>query len=136
MSATFRDLLARLNESDLIVHIVPHQFEMSSLTGALQYVTTTETDRILRVLLRPLLSSSVGRRQAIATLGHELQHAVEIADAPAVGTQVAFEAFYRQHGSPGRISGAHDTQKARDVESRIFAELRSDAPGCPLNHPD
>jgi hypothetical protein len=62
----------------------------------------------------------------IATLGHELQHAVEIAEAPEVVDARSLARFYARVGSE-RTSGAcrlFDTQAAVDIGWQVSRELR------------
>lgn len=61
--------------------------------------------------------------ESIALLGHELQHAVEIADAVEVGDEQDMEALYVRIGVR---RGAHiyDTVAAQDMGRRIRRELR------------
>ena len=70
-----------------------------------------------------MLNTHVDRDRVVATLGHELQHAVEVARAPGIRTPTELEAFYLQHGVQSGIPNAHDTIEAREIELVIRAEL-------------
>ena len=58
----------------------------------------------------------------IATFGHELQHALEVADAPEVVSLASFAAFCAQRGKPNK-PGHFETQAAQQVAKRIRTEL-------------
>src|SRR5687768_5435932 len=79
-SSTFRSILADIEASDIIVYVQAEPLPGKSYIGALRFVSSTTTTRLLRVVL----SINVDRERVIATLGHELQHALELAQAPAV----------------------------------------------------
>jgi hypothetical protein len=58
----------------------------------------------------------------VVTLGHELQHALEVAGASQVVSQATFAAFYARIGQAHR-PGRCETRAARQVALRIRAEL-------------
>jgi hypothetical protein len=118
-SDTFRRLVDRLHQSDLIVYVTAGRFKTMQLSGGLQFVVATETARILRVQL----DLSLDREHLIVMLGHELQHAVEVANAPEVGDKRIFAEHYRLHGLPSVFERAWDTREARRLEAKIRAEL-------------
>jgi len=66
-------------------------------------------------------------RRNISTLAHELQHAVEIADRPAIVDEGTFARVYAQIGhatrpSPGARHG-FDTVAAISIGHRVWREL-------------
>jgi hypothetical protein len=80
-SPTFQRLVRRLEHSDVIVYVdltvdVPPQ-----LVGALRFLTMTKSSRFLVVRLNRTLAPGAA---LVGILGHELQHAVEVADAEDV----------------------------------------------------
>ena len=76
------------------------------------------------------LDAALTGNDAIATRGHELQHAVKVAAASAVVDRRSFEQFYRQVedscgvGAAGRFPARFDTATARDVGRRVLAGVR------------
>ena len=60
--------------------------------------------------------------ELIVTFGHELQHALEVADAPQVVSLASFAAFCAQRGKPNK-PGHFETQAAQQVAKRIRTEL-------------
>jgi len=120
-SATFRDLVARLQASDVIVHVEaapPGHF----VDGGLQFVTATASTRYVRVTLRTDLPMG----ENVALLGHELRHAVEVAEAPGIRDEASFQRFYDAVGRPhqrGRML-TYDTRAAIETGLRVALELR------------
>ncbi len=120
-SPTFRALLERLDQSDLIVY-----FKRGPLTGsaaaATQLVAVSGGYRYLHVTLEPNPAADLG----VSLLGHELRHAVELADAPWVVDGDTMQALYRSIGF-STCDGLHrcyDTHAAVDAGRQVFAELR------------
>jgi len=104
-SATFRSLVATLKTSDLIVYVNVRRLSSGNVAGGLQFVAATATSRIMRVVI----GVTVDRMARIAVLGHELQHAVEVAGSPDIRSSTAFDDFYRSHGVRGATQHAYET---------------------------
>jgi len=120
-SPTFRNLIGRLEESDVIVHFesAPPEF---AVDGGLQFVASTAFTRYLRVTLRTDLPAE----ELIALLGHELRHAVEVAESPEVRDELSFRRFYQIRGratNRGRTV-TYDTRAAIETGLRVAQELR------------
>ena len=123
-SQTFRSLLNTLAESDLIVHVQPVDRLMNA--GQTYFVTATQTVRYVRIEV----SFRGNLNETIALIGHELQHAVEIAQEPRIRDRQALSLFYK--GLPGNSMSAteFDSIAARVIEDRVRREMwgaRSDA---------
>jgi hypothetical protein len=91
-SDTFRSLVARLEQSDVVVY-----FECNgarSPAGRLTFVSAVAGLRYLHVRVSRLGS----REQQIALIAHELRHAVEVADAPDVVDVKSLGAAYERIG--------------------------------------
>jgi hypothetical protein len=117
-SATFRDLLKRLSESDLIVYVQV----VDGLNGAFghtYFVKATDTVRYIRIEVVP----SGNFHEMVALVGHELQHAVEIAGAPRVRDRQTLAQFYLGMGENALSSGQYDSVEARATEERVKREL-------------
>jgi len=126
-SATFRELIATLTRSDVIVYVQPRFLSTQSIAGGLQFVSVTSTARILRVVIN-LKSLGTDRSGAIAMLGHELRHALEVSSAPEIRSVATFNEYYRKHQTDPDRS---DTAAARHTERDIRAELfRSSGASC------
>ena len=118
-SATFRSLVATVEASDLIVYVNARHFSSRRLAGGLQFAGATASNRFLRIVI----GLTVDRIARIALLGHELQHAVEVAAAPDIRSRTGFDHYYRAHGVPGATQHAFDTEAARLAQARIRAEV-------------
>lgn len=117
-SPTFRHLVGDIQASDLIVYVSARRLDDRRLAGQLQFVAATATVRILRVLV----GITVDRDAVVAALGHEFQHAREIARVPDIRSGADFGAHYRRHGVESGTD-AYDTAEARQVQQAIRREL-------------
>lgn len=116
-SPTFARLLARLEQSDLIVYIE----EVPRLPGALEgrlLLPAAHTQRYVRIQL----TLRGGLEDSVALLGHELQHAIEVAEDVGVTDQTTLAALYERIG---RRWGPdlYDTQAAQEVGRLVRREL-------------
>ena len=93
-SPTFRALVRRIEQSDVIVYIDIRMDMRSGLGGSTRFLARSATDRFLRVQINGLHMLPV----QVALLGHELQHVVEIAERGDVGSADALREFYRVSG--------------------------------------
>lgn len=120
-SETFRELVAGLERDGLIVHVVTRRDLPTSLTGATRFAA----DRGGSIYLRIELSASVPPGARVAVLGHELQHASEIA-ASGARTSEAVAAYYKAAGRRATtIENGWETTAAEMAERRIWIELHS-----------
>jgi hypothetical protein len=118
-SPTFRALAHRLRYSDVIVYVEVRHDMPSNVGGSLRFMAQSATDRFLRVTINGYHS----RLMQVALLGHELQHAVEVANATDVNSHNAMAALYRRIGvQVGR--DAYDSEAARDAGYAIREEFR------------
>ena len=121
-SASFRGLIARLDVSDVIVYVERECPMSSRLFGRLMLLGTGGDRRYVNVRIACTLAVT----QQIAALGHELRHAVEIADAPSVVDNASLAAEYRRVGFASRVvrSGAgYESRAAIDAAHQVWAEL-------------
>jgi hypothetical protein len=118
-SQTFRSLLNLLGESDLIVHV--QVVDRLATAGQTYFVTSTATTRYVRIEV--MHRSSLA--EIVALIGHELQHAVEIAEEPRIRDRQALALFYK--GMPGNsMTGTeYDSVAARVMEDRVRREMWS-----------
>lgn len=93
-SPTLRRLVDRLEASNVVVYLMFDRSASPNMAGHLSFVTTAGGRRYLRV--------SIDRRntgcQLVGILGHELQHAVEIAESPTVTDQARVALLYQRIG--------------------------------------
>ena len=128
-SATLRTLTERLSKSEVIVYVRPDVLSRNANQGYLSFLSSSGGYRYLVVHL-PVGQS---KQQQVAMLGHELQHAVVIADAPSV---VDSDTLRKEFERIGKVTLAangrdfsFDSQAAADARQRILRELAGDAPG-------
>lgn len=121
-SETFRGLYQRLEQSDVVVHL-RHGPRGAGASGYNQFITTAGAFRFVQITLAVRQPTN----EAVALLGHELQHAVELADAPTVTDGRAYEELYARIGHR-TCTNEHvrcfDTSAAVRVGHSVHAELR------------
>lgn len=117
-SATVGALLAALQDSDVIVQIVSSSAMPLSTPARLRLVPKTGEFRFLRIDVR--LEGS--EDDLIMILGHELQHALEIASAPEVRDDRALIRLYERIG---HRDGEYqfDSEAAHATSRQIRREL-------------
>jgi hypothetical protein len=119
LSRTFRAPVDRLQGSDVVVYVVIAPLPGRSTVGGIQFLGASTAFRVLRVVL----SSQLTTPQMVALLGHELQHALEVAQNPEIRDRASFLFYYEQFGVAGSDHLARDSQAAREIGERIRQEL-------------
>jgi hypothetical protein len=119
-SKTFAELVTALNTTDVIVYIERAPTLPSTLAGRLLLLPIAGQQRYLRIQVRADLSPV----ELIALMGHELRHALEIAEHPAVRDGPAMLTLYQRIGHPS-TSALHtfDTQAAQTTGRRVRIEM-------------
>jgi hypothetical protein len=122
-SETFRQLVATLNDSDVVVYIDPKRSHQA--LGGYMAHTVTVAGRFRYLHIAIDITGAEGR--LIPLLAHELQHAVEIARSPdprdAAGVR---EAFLRRAQAFGCTeTDCYETRAAVDVEHIVSDELKA-----------
>jgi hypothetical protein len=119
-SETVRALVDELDQSDVLVYLEIRWNLRRGLAGSLTWVAATASSRYLRIAL----SSDLTGDLMVATLAHELQHAVEIAREPAIVDSTTMAAYYATNGlsMTGHWNG-WDTQAARQMGDEVRREL-------------
>ena len=135
-SPTFRQLVRQLGRSNVIVYVDVQQEADRPEGGSLQFIGEGAGTRwVLATVSTGTSNFAVARQRLVsltATLGHELQHAREVAKAPVMSRPEDFEAFFRERGVKIR-GNVVDTDAARDLGKRVEREIRGfvdDAEGC------
>src|SRR5215472_211854 len=93
-SPTFARLVTRLERSDLIVYVELLPRMPSGIEGRMMMMPRTHDHRYVRIQMGMQGSAT----DDIALLGHELQHARELADAPGVIDMTGFVALFERIG--------------------------------------
>jgi hypothetical protein len=117
-SLTFRNLMARLDRSDVIVYIEEVAWLPGAIDGRMMIVRTAHGQRYVRIQV--VVHGAPD--DDVALVGHELQHAIEVADEAGVCDQATLTALYERIGTHG---GHHvyDTLAAREVGRTVRREL-------------
>jgi hypothetical protein len=119
-SAIVAGLLEDIERTDLIVYITDSM--PGVFTGPKSTMVFLSGDSSLRYLLIRVDSMRLPLPERIAALGHELQHAMEVAAAPEVKSASGMAELYRRIGwetSKGRF----ESQAAQTVAFRITKQL-------------
>ena len=119
-SRTFASLIDALDRSDVIAYVqLVHDLPRAS-RGRLLLASKTNGQRYVRIQMLPFLPHD----DMIAVLGHELRHAVEIAEAPEIHDEASFRRFYQRAGAGISDGFGFDTEAARIAGDRVKRELR------------
>jgi hypothetical protein len=125
-SPTFRELLAAIDHSNVIVYVEPGVCAFGHLDGCLVAFMNVSPfgDRYLRVAINP-------RRDRVYVIGivaHELQHVREVADAPEVlsvdGMLALFQRIGKAPACPPPLKECYETQAALRTGEAVMAELQ------------
>jgi len=122
-SPTFRSIVERIDGSDVIVHMTCGYFKSATMAGRTMLSSAGPDVRYVRVQILCDQSPQV----LLAIVAHELQHAAEIAAAPAVVDDGSFGRLYRKIGFPTCLSAEtnqFETAAAVEAGRRVRAEVR------------
>jgi len=117
-SPTFAGLITRLQHSDVFVYIEEMPRLPAGLEGRMMMLPRAHDHRYVRIQL----ALRGAPEDSIAILGHELQHAIEIAESPDVGDQEAMTRLYERIGMRGG-DHVYDTMAARETGRLVRKEL-------------
>jgi hypothetical protein len=123
VSPTLRRLVDRVEASDVLVYLMFDRSPFPSAAGHISLLAAVPGARYLRISLDRRYAGA----QRLALLGHELQHAVEIADAPWVTDHQGVASLYRSIGF--RSDNGHDDcydsrlaiETGRQVQREVLA---------------
>lgn len=128
-SPTIARLVGELNASDVIV-FVDTRVDPNIPTAETMLMTSTRSVRYVHVILNPRLTLD----QRVEYLGHELQHAVEIAtddcaiDGPSVRRR--FATIGREVSAGGSRVKSFETDGARSVSLAVRRDLANGVRGA------
>src|SRR5262245_55752869 len=120
-SATFRRLVDRIRRSDVVVYLECGGNTGSS-DGRLTFISAVAGVRYVHVRVARMPSTDV----QIALIGHELRHAVEIADAPGVVDDHTLAREYQRIGymNPRLARGmSFDSEAAIEAGYQVLRDL-------------
>jgi hypothetical protein len=118
-SGTFAQLVLALNSSDVIVYIESGRGLPSTLAGRMLLAAGPANQRYLRIQVTGQPRSN----ELIALVGHELRHALEVAECPEVRDERSLLALYERIGHPGASEHHYDTLAAQNTGRKVRTEL-------------
>ena len=117
-SSTFASLVRRLHRSDVIVYVEDVPRLPGALDGRMMMLPRANGVRYVRIQL----ALRGAPEDAIAVLGHELQHAVEVAEAIDVIDAGGLEKLYRRIGVRSGPQ-VYDTIAAQELGKVVRREV-------------
>jgi hypothetical protein len=123
-SPAFARLVARLERSNVIVYIEVMPGLPWPIDARLLLTPRVQNSRYVRIQI----TLHRAEDDTIALLGHELQHAAEVADATEVIDEPTLEKLYLRIGIQGRPHH-YETMDAKNTGRQVRREL-----GLPLAH--
>ena len=108
-SPTLQRLMALLEESDVVVYIQCDMRLPSRVAGRLSFVSAAAGVRY--VLIRVAYVGAVSPQAAL--IGHELRHAVEVAERPAIVDDTSFDREYARIGFVTTSGSAYGVNRTK-----------------------
>ncbi|MEO8501677.1 MAG: hypothetical protein ABI565_12230 [Vicinamibacteria bacterium] len=120
-SSIITSLLGVLERSDLVVYVADSMpgAEGGSAASHLVFLSLDSTTRYVLIQVDRFRLSPI---ESIVALGHELRHAVEVAEAREVRDTTTLVQLYRRIGREGQ-KNRFETEAARDTGNRVRREL-------------
>jgi hypothetical protein len=119
-SRTLRDIVDEVEAGDVIVYLQMQPTLRGRLAGSLTWLTKTDRVRYVRISISPDISGDT----AVATLGHELRHVLEVAAAPSIVDPESLTAHYRKIGISMRShDNGWDTEAAQQAGDDVRKDL-------------
>lgn len=126
-SDTFRDVVDSIDATDGIVYVESGRCGKTVRACMALTVKVAGPSRILRIVIDPRRADC----DLMASIGHELWHAIEVLRDPLLRTDAALFFFYSREGRhadrDGDPQGAWETAAARRKGFEVLAELRRHA---------
>jgi hypothetical protein len=121
-SPLVRDLVRQLENSNLVVHIVSSRSMPYGIAGTMRFVASRGGYRYVRITLA--VDNRPDSRAAV--LGHELQHACELAASDAHDDDGVRRLFQATGHHPGQSDDVFETRAAMLVERQVKTDLRAE----------
>ncbi len=121
-SGTLRELVQRLQQSNVIVYLDFDPLLPYGLDGRLRFMASGGGMRYVRIGLR----ASNRPHRLIAVIGHELHHAVEVADAAEVTDARALAVLFERIGFARARHERYETAAAMRAAEQVGADLRAE----------
>jgi hypothetical protein len=120
-SSIVATLLDELERSDIIVYLT--DLAPPAMNGPMSHLVFLSRDPSSRYLLVRIDHWRLSPAERIALLGHELQHALEIAAAPEVRDSPGLAQLYRRIGWESQ-KDRFESEAAKAVGNRVRSELQ------------
>jgi hypothetical protein len=119
-SPLMREIVGRIESSDAVVYLVCEASRTPGIAAHVSFISAAGGRRYLRVAVDPRFSGA----QLIGLLGHELQHAAEIAGEPSVVDERSLAAFYHRVGFavPSGRAARFESAAAIDAGRRVMRD--------------
>lgn len=117
-SQTFRDLVRRLDATDVVVYV---RFTPPCNGRVPACLLWGSSDRTHRRLLIKVDRFGRSENELTALVAHELQHASEVASAPDITDIASFQVWFAAHGRRGWHG--FETDRAGEMTKKVMAEL-------------
>ena len=118
-SATFKALVTALDSSDVVVYVEPKVRMPIGLQAYLAHqMALVGKYRVLRIVVSVDLHGDT----LLSILAHELQHALEVADAPTVRTDHALSVMFRDTKRQCQVC---ETERAQQIQTIVLRELQN-----------
>jgi hypothetical protein len=128
-SQTFKGLVDRLAKSDVILYVRPDVTAKANAPTKLTFLAAKGGFRYLVIRV----GAGQSKDKQLATLGHEMQHAVTIADAASVVDSASLKREFERVGKLTQPSVGDDfffeSPVAEDVKRRILSEISASKSG-------
>ena len=118
-SPTFAALVEAIDATDVIVHVEEVRTLPAGVDGRLTFVTATTGVRYLRAQV----VAGRGAVDTMSVVGHELQHALEVAMEKNVRDEATFTRLYMRIGDQPARADRFDTAAAREAGRRVRNEM-------------
>jgi len=125
-SATLKSLVDRIEASRVIVYVAINPLMKPNLSGMLTWMTQAGGYRYVRASI----STDLTPDQMIATIAHELQHAVEVIEDEAVKDEKSLVALYRRIGQ--QSGNASPSRWETDAAQRTGFVVRKELASVPV----
>jgi hypothetical protein len=125
-SPTARELVDRLNQSDMLIYVRYRAFSTMTLRGHIGLLSFADHRRLFAIEIDPRHTLT----DRLVALAHELRHAVEIADASSVWDAQSMAALYEAIGDLTSDAGGqatYETMAATDTGRQVRSELTTSA---------
>ena len=119
-SATFKQLIERIDTTDGIVYIDVGVCRPPAVACLPHSMTQAGPNRVLHIVI----NTRRAPREIVASIAHELSHALEVLAEHAIRDGAAIFNFYSRQGL--KRGDGFETQEAVDTEIKVRSELGGD----------